>query len=379
MAFAAFAAGSTTAAGVLGFAGARSAASTGAATSAAAFVGSAAAAAGPAPKDWHPPNSEAERFHRSARLGRRIRPSDAEARPLAVRRHASVAHPPTATTATAASAAPPSRAGDGLRFLSVRRGSGWFRPLAFGFWSSGVAAATTGSGTRFFLRLCYRRGPLLPRLTRLFTWPPVSWPALLNTRRSVRSAPCSDLRSPFGHPFSGGATGTIFRSKLMRIDPRLRLHPRPRDHGDALVFRVGILPNNSSHSPIGLRPLLRPDRHRGVDRLEELLAVPRPIACSERFSSEAPVHSLEDFGRLRPGHAFVEHDAERVDVGPRPLWVGFHILLDRSVGRGVERDLVLVASAVSNRADPKSIRTGRPSSLIRMFGGLMSRWRTPTR
>ena len=41
--------------------------------------------------------------------------------------------------------------------------------------------------------------------------------------------------------------------------------------------------------------------------------------------------------------------------------------------------LVLVASAVVNRAEPKSIRTGRLSSLMRMLGGLMSRWRTPTR
>ena len=41
--------------------------------------------------------------------------------------------------------------------------------------------------------------------------------------------------------------------------------------------------------------------------------------------------------------------------------------------------LVLVASAVVNRAEPKSIRTGRLSSLMRMLGGLMSRWSTPTR
>lgn len=50
------------------------------------------------------------------------------------------------------------------------------------------------------------------------------------------------------------------------------------------------------------------------------------------------MHPLEHVGRLRAGDTFVKHDPKRVDIGPRPLIIGPHILLDRGIGRRVERD-----------------------------------------
>ncbi|MGI8610844.1 MAG: hypothetical protein ACR2KH_00995, partial [Sphingomicrobium sp.] len=110
----------------------------------------------------------------------------------------------------------------------------------------------------------------------------------------------------------------------------------------ALLRRVGALPDLlAEHSePVAdrLRTLVRLDDHRRVDRRQEPLAVAGPFALCERLA-EAGVQPLEHLGRLLARHALVHDDAERIDVRPRPLRIGPHVLLDRRVGRRVERHL----------------------------------------
>ena len=87
--------------------------------------------------------------------------------------------------------------------------------------------------------------------------------------------------------------------------------------------------------------------------------------------------------RRAPDQHLVADDGERVLVGARvhrPLAGG---LLGRHVGRRAERQAglgqpVLVGSP-SARAMPKSATSVSPSSVSRMFSGLMSRWMTPSR
>ena len=83
------------------------------------------------------------------------------------------------------------------------------------------------------------------------------------------------------------------------------------------------------------RPIVGPNSHRRIDRGKETRAVAGPVTLGER-SSLLTMETLENLGRLFASDALVEHDAKRINVGPRPLRVGFHILFDRRVGRGVE-------------------------------------------
>ena len=79
------------------------------------------------------------------------------------------------------------------------------------------------------------------------------------------------------------------------------------------------------------------DRHRAVDRRQEAFGISRPFALDQRLACIA-VHAFQDFRRLFTRDALIQHHAERVDIGPGPLFVSAHILFERGVGRGVEGD-----------------------------------------
>ena len=87
-----------------------------------------------------------------------------------------------------------------------------------------------------------------------------------------------------------------------------------------------------------LRPLFRLDRHAGVDRLTEPRREAR-MRLRRQGLAETAVQAFQHLGRLLSRDALVHHYSQCIDVRPRALGVGLHVLFEGGVGRGVEGDL----------------------------------------
>ena len=131
------------------------------------------------------------------------------------------------------------------------------------------------------------------------------------------------------------------RNRRRGLLRRRRATPHAGADADARRIVVRRLVARLEHlQPLGhrLRALGWAKRHRRVHRAGEGAAVSGSLAGRQRLA-EATVHALQRITRFLAGHALIERHAQRVDVRPRPLREGLHVLFDRRVGRRVEGDL----------------------------------------
>ena len=171
-----------------------------------------------------------------------------------------------------------------------------------GAFSAGVLASTTAGGVSVSAASGVSAGSASSIGGRLFLLGSlVSWPARLNcTSPGSFGTPVSRV-SFLSKPGAGGATGTI--SSVATSWAKNRVGSSSPPTGASTSF----LPNRASHSRIDCGRSVGLDRHAGIDRLQETLAEPGPVALGQR-RAHAAMHPLEHFGRFFAGHALVEHD-----------------------------------------------------------------------
>ena len=201
---------------------------------------------------------------------------------------------------------------------------------------------------------CQATKPSIPSTTTAASNPPVRRPrapARASARASASVAAGAAGAAWDGLGGWGGLRGGLFLARRRHGQHRRRSRLRHR--------RRPVRPfQQRPELRDVLRPRLRPDRQRGVDRVQERRAVSPGMADRQRLQGVVHHAAGRCDGRAA-GDRVVDHAGQRVEVGPWTLQHRAAVLLDRREVRFQEggQRLGLVADHPPRRAEVEQQRT----------------------